>query len=406
MARLSILSNDEINALYAIPTLTDQERHWFLELDDDDRRYLDESDNVEQNVNYILQLGYYRAVGYFFQFSFQQVKEDVGFILEHYFPEGPFPKKRLSKRQRYRNRNQVYKKFGLADADKKFLLQLGKEARRLAKTHVLPKFVLTGLLSFCQQKQIIRPAYSTFQEIVSTALRSEQNRLANKLYSDSDRWIRDRLDNLLKNDDLFYNLTLLKRDQKSFTTTEILNTIDKQKLIIDLYRRSKDQIQRMDISEQNIIYYADLAEFYTVQKLRTFRLKNRTRLYLLCYVHRRLRKINDQLVASLTQKMLAYIKQGDDYQKKKVDTMEAVDKQLRNRAHKVMMVNVNDNIPDHLVRTKAFEVVPKDDYKRFLSDFKKPDLDREFYRWVIFAHPPIWFKVRFPSFLLPLGLFH
>ena len=47
----------------------------------------------------------------------------------------------------------------------------------------------------------------------------------------------------------------------------------------------------------------------------------------------------------------------------------------------VMMVNMNDNIPDHMVRTKAFEVVPKEDYKRFLSDFKKPNLDREFYRW-------------------------
>jgi TnpA family transposase len=45
------------------------------------------------------------------------------------------------------------------------------------------------------------------------------------------------------------------------------------------------------------------------------------------------------------------------------------------------MINVNDKVPDHLVRAKAFEVVPKDDYKRFLSDFKKPNFNREFYRW-------------------------
>ena len=36
MGRLNILSNDEINALYAIPTLTNQEKQWSFELDNDD----------------------------------------------------------------------------------------------------------------------------------------------------------------------------------------------------------------------------------------------------------------------------------------------------------------------------------------------------------------------------------
>ena len=381
MGRLNILSNDEINALYAIPTLTNQEKQWSFELDNDDLIYFERLDNIEQKVNYILQIGYYRAVSYFFNFSFQQVKEDVKFILEHYFPDYPFPKKRLPKQYHYRNRNQVCKKFGLTGADEIFLVQLEKEAKRLVKIHVLPKFIFTSLLSFCQQKQIIKPAYSTFQKTISKVLKSERNRLTNKLYLKADKSIRDQLDNLLKNDDLLYNLTLLKRDQKNFTTTEILNTIDKQQLIINLYFESQELIQQLEISEQNIIYYANLTEFYTIQKLQTFRLKNQARLYLICYVHRRFRKINDQLIASLVQKMLTYLKGGEEYQKKKVDTVEAVDKQLRKRAHKVMMVNVNKKIPDHLVRDKAFEVVPENEYKRFLSDFKKPNLDRDFYRW-------------------------
>lgn len=385
MARLSILSNDEINALYAIPTLTGEEKYWLFELDNDDRAYLEKLDTIEQQINYILQLGYYQAVSYFFQFSFQQVKEDVEFIQKQYYPDQPFPKKRLSKHLHYLNRHQICQKFGLMDANNKFLQQLIQEAKRLAKIHVMPKYILINLLSFCQQKQTIKPAYSKLQDVVSGALKSEQKRLANKFYTDADQSIRDQLDRLLKTDNLLYNLTLLKSDQKNFSTTEILKTIDKQNLIGELYQQSQQLMRRLDISEQNIIYYADLTEFYTIQKLQTFRLKNQTRLYLLCYVHRRLHKINDHLVSSLVQKMLSYLKQGNEYQQKAVDTVEAVDRQLRNQAHKVMMVNVNNKIPDHLVRAKAFEVVPKDGYKRFLSDFKKPNFDRDFHLWEQYA---------------------
>lgn len=381
MARLSILSNDEINLLYTIPSLCDEERHWLFELDDEDTKYLGSLDGVGPKVNYILQLGYYRAVSYFFRFSFQQVKEDVAFILKHYFPGSPFPKKGLSKHAHYQNRSQVCKKLDLKESDAEFILQLTKEAKRLAKIHVLPKFILTGLLSSCQQKNVIKPAYSKFQDIVSNALRFEQRRLSNTIYTDANQSIRNKLDNLLENEDLLYNLTLLKRDQKNFSTTEIKKTIDKQQMVIDLYQESQTLMKKLNISEQNIIYYASLAEFYTIQKLRTFRSKNQARLYLLCYAHRRLRKINDQLITSLVQKVLAYVKQADEYQKSQIDTVEAVDKQLRSRAYKVMMVNVNDKIPDHLVRDKAFEIVPKEEYRRFLSDFKKPNLERDYHRW-------------------------
>ncbi|MDE1489004.1 hypothetical protein KKI90_22540 [Xenorhabdus bovienii] len=92
---------------------------------------------------------------------------------------------------------------------------------------MLPKFVLTGLLTFCQQKSVIKPAYSTFQDIISQALKSEKNRLSNKLYTSIEKSLRDQLDGLLEKDDFIYSLTLLKKEQLNFSTTEIKQTIDK-----------------------------------------------------------------------------------------------------------------------------------------------------------------------------------
>lgn len=170
-------------------------------------------------------------------------------------------------------------------------------------------------------------------------------------------------------------------DQKNFSTTEIKKSVAKQQLIIEIYKKSLALMPKLGISDQNIIYYANLAEFYTIQKLKRLTNKNVARLYLLCYVHRRLRKINDHLVSSLIQKVTKYAGEADEYQRSKIDIAEAVDKQLRNQACQVMAVNIDHRIPDAQVREKAFEVVPQAHYKQFLKDFKKPKLDRNFYRW-------------------------
>lgn len=113
---------------------------------------------------------------------------------------------------------------------------------------MLPKFVLTSLLSFCQHKFFIKPAYSTFQDIVSRALAFEKNRLSNKLYLLSDKSLRAQLDNLLKKDNIIYALTLLKKEQLNFSTTEIKQTINKQKSISTLYESSKQLVKKLGIS--------------------------------------------------------------------------------------------------------------------------------------------------------------
>ncbi len=393
MARLTILTQDKIDSLYSIPRLDDEERSFLFSPDSDDLAYLDTlENNTAYKINYILQLGYYRAINIFFQFSFQKVKADVEFIRLHYFPNQPFPKKQISKKNHYLNRDQVMAKYNLKNPDSVFQQRLLKQAKILAKSHSLSRFILEGLLSYCQQQNVIRPAYSSFQYIVSTALKEECNRLVNKMYTDAGKALRNELDKLLENDELFYNLILIKKDQKNFSTTEIKNSVAKQQLIIGIYDKSLALMPKLGISEQNIIYYANLAEFYTIQELKRFNNKNLVRLYLLCYVHRRLLKINDNLVSSLIQKVTLYDSKADEYQRSKIDIAEAVDKQLRNQAWQVMNINIDDHIPDNKVREKAFEVIPQDHYKQFLQDFKKPNMDRDFYRWEYYGHISLTIK--------------
>ncbi|RAW82224.1 hypothetical protein CKY01_22195 [Photorhabdus laumondii subsp. clarkei] len=45
---------------------------------------------------------------------------------------------------------------------------------------------------------------------------------------------------------LFYKLTLIKKEQKDFTTTEIISTIKKQQMIYPLFDESRNIISRLN----------------------------------------------------------------------------------------------------------------------------------------------------------------
>jgi len=162
---------------------------------------------------------------------------------------------------------------------------------------------------------------------------------------------------------------------------------------------------KLGISEQNIIYYANLAEFYSIQKLRRFADKNLVRLYLLCSAHRRFLKINDHLISSLIQKMAKYADGADDYQRSKIELMETVDSQLRKQACQVMAINIDSRIPDEQVRAKAFEAIPIEGYKQFLKDFNKPNLDRGFYRCQYYGEIALTIKKNIRPLCQGVGIF-
>ena len=67
MPRLRILDHDEINALYKIPKFDHEAQVMFFTLIDEDVSYFKKLDyNIPAKIDYILQLGYFRAAQYFF----------------------------------------------------------------------------------------------------------------------------------------------------------------------------------------------------------------------------------------------------------------------------------------------------------------------------------------------------
>lgn len=381
MPRLKILSNDDYDKLYKIPSLTANERQFVFELDEQDKIYLKTLKNTPAKINYILNLGYFRISQYFFSFTFQKTREDVLYILNTYFPNHKFPTKNISQHQYYANRKAILELYNMETYSKPIDKKVRTHLSKIIKQHAAPKYLFDSVLDYCSKNKTVRPSYSTLQKLIADVCSNERTRICNKLYQLMNNSTRDQLNELLKKNDLFYNFTLIKKDQKDFSTSEIKLSIEKTELLKPIYKSSQDIIKGLELSPQNVIYYAELAERYTVYQLRTLKRTNLARLYLICYVHLRFLKINDHLISSFVQRVNGYKNDADKYQKEEIYNAQIVDKENRNTAANILSLNIDKKIDDVDIRSKSFEIVPKDEFQHFVQKIRQPHLTPDFYRW-------------------------
>lgn len=386
MTRLKILSSDDINKLYKLPELNDSDRPFVFELDEEDQKYLSSFDNIPKKINYLLQVGFFRITNYYYNFTFQGIRNDTWYVIKTYFPEEKFPKKQVSKRHHYDNRDAILKKYGVSIYSSKHKAKATKYAKELIKQHAVPKYIFDSLLEYLHQHKIVRPSYSTLQELVSQVLNNEKNRLSNKMYTLMDKSFMKLLANFLEKDELFYKLTAVKKDQKDFTTGEINASIKNHQFLSTIYQRSIEIIKELDISEQNIMHYAELALYYEVYGLRAMKQKNLSRLYLMCYAHYRYLKISDHVTASFTHKVNYYAGEAEVHQAEAIYNTKDEDKDQRKTAAKILSIVNNRKVADKDIRTKSYEIMPQEQFQQFIQKIKKPNFTPDFYRWQYYSN--------------------
>lgn len=109
---------------------------------------------------------------------------------------------------------------------------------------------------------------------------------------------RAALAQLLVRDDSLSQLAALKQDAKDFGWRQMIREREKRALLAPLHAIAKALLPRPGISQQKLLYYASLANFYTVHDLRSLK-ADQVRLYLLCFSWQRYRQLSDNLVDAM-----------------------------------------------------------------------------------------------------------
>ncbi len=109
---LTILSEAEQAALYELPNFDDEQRLNYLHLTPEEQALMRSRDDLSSQTHCALQIGYFKAVHFFFRFEWEDVTEDLAFVLEQYFPGQVCKTSPIKKHQYYAQCQRIAKHFG------------------------------------------------------------------------------------------------------------------------------------------------------------------------------------------------------------------------------------------------------------------------------------------------------
>jgi hypothetical protein len=296
--QLTILSDAEKAALYEIPDFDDVQRSNYLNLTPKEQVLMRRRGDLSAQVHCAIQIGYFKAKHKFFPFKWEEVREDVDFIMQEYFPGQLFHQAIISKHQYYAQCHVITEHFGYQSWSNEFEPLLSTQAEQILRRDVSPQFIVIELLAFMQEKKILRPGYTTLQRIVSQVLNAERNRLSTILHKSLTMEDKSALQKLLfeKETETLSGLADLKQDTKDFKSRMIGAEREKLLSIKTLFQLAKSLLPKLNLSQQNIHYYASLVDYYDVYDLRKELKSEQTYLYLLCYLSQRYLHLNDNLM--------------------------------------------------------------------------------------------------------------
>lgn len=382
---LTVLTDAEKRALYDLPDFDEFQRAEYFSLAADELALALRRDGVSAQLLCLLQIGYFKAKQAFFTFTLPEVpKEDIDFLMARYFPGKSFTPMPMRPAEHFSQRKEIVKLFGYRQWSEDNKPQLAEKAVMLALRDVTPAYIVTELLAFLKHEKQIRPAYTTLQAIISKALTGERKRLGDLIEAALDEQIKEALQKLLVRDDGLSELAAIKQDAKHFRYQMMVLERQKRVTLEPLYRVAKTLLPSLGVSQQNLAYYASLANYYTIYDLRRMN-HGQSALYLLCYAWQRYRQLTDNLV------------QAFGYHMKKVEeatkisaTQRSVDAMIERQkatpqVGRLLRLYVDDTVidatPFGVVREEAFAIMPKDTLLVVSNRLTEKPVSQMEFRW-------------------------
>lgn len=382
-ARFSLLSQTEIEALYGLPALSEEDRLLYFQLSDEEQQILNNFNTQHSQAFFILQLGYFKAKQQFFNFTLSQVQEDLAFISTQYFGSKRFASM-ISKPTRLQQHKLILALFEYQLCSAATKAELQAKVQVLVKRHVAPPYLFRELLSYLEQHRTIIPGYSYFQDLIGKSLIQEKTRLGQVLKTLLTAEQKQQLGNLLTKGEALFHLVRLKQEPKDFNNKQTQQEIAKRGQLLPLYQLAKILLPQLEISAENIKYYASLVDYYTTYKLA--RLKGYTTyVYLLCFVYHRYQQLTDNLIDSFIYHVNQYTVAAKAYAKEAVYLEKSSSHSNLKPAGRLLKFFVNPEYNDQQlfgeIRTAAFTLLDKTAISHVARFLEEGQRNESYYEW-------------------------
>ncbi len=398
--RLHIISANEVAAIYDLPRFTAEDQAHFFSLSARERAVLPQFHTYSSRIFFILQLGYFKAVRQFFVFKPGEVAQDITWIQQNHFPDHKLPTNTVAKGTRLKHQALIlrlcdYRLCG--DLERR---ELANKAEQVVRISSKPVFVLHELLHFLANQHIVAPGYSVLQNIVSSALTNEQQRLGKTIQNHLSEEDIESLKLLLTKPRGLHEVTRLKKEPKDFGVQEMGREIARGEQIVTLHDLAQRVLPQLEISSESINYYASLVGYYSVYQLRRFD-QQVAFIYLLCFVYHRYQQMHDNLINCLIYQVRKYNEKAHQIARERVAAYRA--EQARNfaKAGRVLRLFTDDTIPASTpfseVQAMAFRIVGQQEMNQLADTLvRQATINEAAWQWEyleqrnvgIFAYPP------------------
>lgn len=362
--RINVFSETERKELYEIPNFSDEEREEYFTFTQEELSVIIGNNDINRNIFCALQIGYFKITKSFPAKNAKDLsKKDIEYIKNRYFLDYKWKRKTLKKitdYEFYKQRRSIIELFWYKLWDSRFKKELLSKIKIIIKKDISPNYIGFETVKYLEVIKVVRPEYTTLQSIISEGLTDERYRTSDVIGHNMTKEERQEIQFLMKAENQISNLAELQQDAKNFGFKMMHKEREKHKILKALYTIATKVINKLNISQQNIRYYADLAVYYNIRDL--VRLKhNQNYLYVLCYVYIKYQSVNDNLL------------EGFKYNTRKID--ENIRNKARKRFYeeksdtekkvgKLLLLYVDDKIKDEVVfakvRKRAYRIMDKE----------------------------------------------
>jgi hypothetical protein len=168
MAKIRLLSPAERKAFQLPPVFQESERETYFEISDATKKIIDPMYSSYRKVGFVLQLGYFRKSGRFFNAA-QFHAQDITFVCRSLAIDREKVSFEKYHDHRFRDDQQeILKLIGFQGFDQhpEAQLLLIQEVTRLVEKQIRPKVIIFYLSHFFFQKKIESPDYSMMAETI------------------------------------------------------------------------------------------------------------------------------------------------------------------------------------------------------------------------------------------------
>ncbi len=256
MSRIKLLQAAEIKVFNSPPVFNQQEQQYFFSVDEALEKELGRLRHPLARVGYLLQWGYFKAVGRFFDVADLRLPDQtyVRKILGVGSEREPF-EAHYNKQMAYHHRERILLLSGWQPFEETFFR---KHIQRLVERQLMPRKVLFEAQSFLFRSRMESPAYDKYLRVINETLLSAGKQLSETLAAHLTGEHKAVLDEFLDKKATYQNADIVafKTINQSSRPSEIARSLAQFIVLKSRLERLKVLIEQLALSDAIIDYHA------------------------------------------------------------------------------------------------------------------------------------------------------